>query len=154
MFQFTTLQVSEALPPMPRKRNHFMLEGPPKQESIAYVGPCAKPLPPITSAPPSHRHQQVVTPRQLYTAPAKTETLWRGNSLSQHRARSTPLDKTDYSFGPPGMTRESTHTEGEATTAETVDAMDTRQQAQADELKKKSDDGFFMTQVRLTASFT
>lgn len=154
-FLFFKPKVKDTLPPMPKKQNLAMLEAPPEQKSTAYIGAPFRTLPPIGSAPPTGRQPIATTPRKLYTAPGMAETAPRGGDRPPfNRTNSTPPEVPQYKSVP--STRETVITDGEATAGESVGTGDRRGQPRADgrgptraERQVNSEDGFFMTQVRI-----
>lgn len=154
-FLFFKPKVKDTLPPMPKKQNLAMLEAPPEQKSTAYIGAPFRTLPPIGSAPPTGRQPIATTPRKLYTAPGMAETAPKGGDRPPfNRTNSTPPEVPQYKSVP--STRETVITDGEATAGESVGTGDRRGQPRADgrgrtraERQVNSEDGFFMTQVRI-----
>jgi len=139
---FNQRKVNETLPPMPRKRNLFMLEGP-KQEKVAYVGAHAQPLPPITNASAHlNRRRELITPRQLSTAPGRTES----QSVLPKRAQSTPPDVEESVQPSPTKTERPSRSKGHVTSEQSVGGAGRESQAQAVK-GSTSDDAFFMTQI-------
>lgn len=128
-------QVSDALPPVPRKRDILMLESPSKPLPISFVGPHSRPLPPI-SAPTGERTNHVLSPRQTNTAPSKTRTK------SRNRSRSVPPVPLDE---PRPEKEQEEETRTTAQTTSNVDTASTREQQQA--RTDDTDEGFFLTQV-------
>jgi len=152
----THRKVKDILPPMPKKQNLAMLEGPPEQETTAYIGPPYRTLPPIGSAPPTGRQPKSTTPRKLSTATGMAETTARdGERPSYSRSNSMPPEMPEsaqYCSVP--STRQTVKTDGEVTVIESVGTADGRDQPSADgrgqpraDRQLNSEDGFFMTQV-------
>ena len=138
-------KVNDALPPMPKKQNMAMLEGPPLQKPTASMTPHYKTLPPIGSAPPIGRQPVFTTPRKLATAPGMAETILRDTEQTRYsRTRSTPPGIPEYGSGP--STRQTVKTEGEVTVGESIGTTIGRGQPRA-EGQVNTEDGFFMTQV-------
>ena len=136
---------------MPKKQNLAMLEAPPEPKSVAYVGPY-KTLPPIGSAPPTGRQRESTTPRKLSTAPGATETVPRGGRPPYSRTNSMPPEPSESASYQSGhTTRQTLKTDGEVTVGESVATSDGRRQPRADD-RLNTDDGFFMTQVILSAA--
>ncbi|XP_032226924.2 X-ray radiation resistance-associated protein 1 [Nematostella vectensis] len=140
MANATYRKVHEALPAVPRKRNLLMLEGPPKPDAIAYVGPHPRPLPPISAPAGLGRDSEPATPRNLSTAPAKSSnTPWRVPSRSH-----SVTPKSQYNED----VREDVRSSGEPTQLPGVGEDDSRQHRQAQAARQtQMDEGFFMTQV-------
>lgn len=141
-------KVKDTLPPMPKKQNLAMLEGPPEQKSTAYVGPPYSTLPPIGSAPPTGRQSKSTTPRKLSTAPGLAETTTRDGERPQYsRTNSRPPEMSGSVKYRSGLsTRQTVKTDGEATIEEGIGTGDGRGQPRADR-QLNSEDGFFMTQL-------
>ena len=138
-------KVNDTLPPMPKKQNMAMLEGPPLQTPTASMAPHYKTLPPIGSAPPIGRQPVFTTPRKLATAPGMAETILRDTEKTRYsRTRSTPPGIPEYGSGP--STRQTVKTEGEVTVGESIGTTIGRGQPRA-EGQLNTEDGFFMTQV-------
>ena len=142
--------MKDALPPMPKKQFLAMLEGPPTKTSDEYIGSPYRTLPPIGSAPPTGRRSKSTTPRKLSTAPGLTETTARDNVRPQYeRTNSMPPEMPGSSqYRSDLSTRQTVKTDGQATVGESVSTADGRGQPRADR-QINSEDGFFMTQVRL-----
>lgn len=156
-FLFVKPKVKDTLPPMPKKQNLAMLEGPPEQQSTAYIGPPYRTLPPIGSAPSTGRQPKATTPRKLSTAPGMAEVTPRdGERPPFSRTNSTPPEMTGSAQYRSGLsTRQTAKTDGEVTIGESVGTADGRGQPRADgrgqpraDRQLNSEDGFFMTQVR------
>ena len=149
-FLFYQPQVKDALPPMPKKQFLAMLEGPPGKTSDEYIGSPYRTLPPIGSAPLSGRRSKSTTPRKLSTAPGLTETTPRDSVRPQYeRTNSMPPEMPGSSqYRSDLSTRQTVKTDGQATVGESVGTADGRGQPRADR-QINSEDGFFMTQVRL-----
>ncbi|XP_015749297.1 PREDICTED: X-ray radiation resistance-associated protein 1-like [Acropora digitifera] len=141
----TPRKVNDTLPPMPKKQNMAMLEGPPLQKPTASMAPHYKTLPPIGSAPPIGRQPVFTTPRKLATAPGMAETILRETEQTRYsRTRSTPPGIPEYGSGP--STRQTVKTEGEVTLGESIGTTIGRGQPRA-EGQVNTEDGFFMTQL-------
>lgn len=141
----TPRKVNDTLPPMPKKQNMAMLEGPPLQKPTATMAPHYKTLPPIGSAPPIGRQPVFTTPRKLATAPGMAETILRDTEQTRYsRTRSTPPGIPEYGSGP--STRQTVKTEGEVTVGESIGTIIGRGQPRA-EGQLNTEDGFFMTQL-------
>lgn len=140
-------QVDDTLPPAPRKRDFLMLESPSKPEAISYVGPHAKPLPPISAPSGTRRrhHSRPVTPRQLSTAPDMADRHTK-TQKTDSRSRSVPPEPRQTSPERESVENEEVKTTGEATSS--VDTTTTKKHEAASGKKTQTDEGFFMTQVQ------
>lgn len=141
----TPRKVKDTLPPMPKKQNFAMLEGPSIQKPAALMGSHHKTLPPIVSAPVTGRQRESATPRKLSTAPGMAETTLKESERPYYgRTNSTPPGLQQFLSGP--STRQTVKTEGEVTFEESIGTENGRGQQRADR-QINSEDGFFMTQV-------
>ena len=148
---------------MPKKQNLAMLEGPPEQKTTAYIGPPYRTLPPIGSTPPTGRQPKSSTPRKLSTAPGMAKTTAHdGERPSYSRSNSMPPEMSESAqYRSVPSTRQTVKTDGEVTVIESVGSADGRDQPRAGgrgqpraDRQLNSEDGFFMTQVRILLSFT